>query len=74
MGCCEGPTWSYLEAQTPHTPKRNSVAMLVAGDVVDVDSTVRRYMGLIIGSERPTRRRRRNVMKRNANAIIEMIL
>ncbi len=48
--------------------------MLVGGDDVDVDTRERRYMGLMIVSERPTRRRRTNAATRNENAMIEMIL
>ena len=56
---------AYLTAQTPHTPKRSSLATLsdcAESDVVDWSE--RRYIGLMMGSDSATSNNRRKATKR----------
>ena len=63
----------YPDAQTPHTPNLNSVAMLDGRCSITVERMESKKMGLMMVNDNPTKRNKRKATKWTPQLVSEMI-
>lgn len=63
----------YPDAQTPHTPNLNSVAMLDGRCSIRVERMENKKIGLMMVNDNPTKRNKRKATKWTPQLISEMI-